>query len=203
MNKAQLAFAILGLLAVCSLIAASVFAIAADALVGDDTSDAENYAADESDDLADDLRAQIQDNPENADLMAQLAVLLAYDGKLDEAIQWYQRALEIDPNNVDTRFSFALSLTQGGKPADAELQFLKVLELNPNHYEAHFRLAELYRLSNPPRTEEAAAHYYSVIEIAPDAYLAGQSAEALQLMGYATPTAVAVPAAGTPATEGT
>jgi cytochrome c-type biogenesis protein CcmH/NrfG len=203
MNKPQLAFALLGLLAVCSLVAVSLSTIAADVLLGDDTSDAENFASGENDDLANDLRAQIQDNPEDADLMAQLAVLLAYDGKLDESIQWYERALAIDPNDVDTRFSFAQSLIQGGKQADAELQLLKVLELNPNHYEAHFYLAELYRLWDPPRTEEAAAHYYRVIEIAPDAYLAGQSKEALTLMGYVTPAVSGTPTAGTPMTEGT
>ena len=196
MNRAQLAFALFGLLGVCSLIAASVGTVAFTLMIDDDGDDGE-IEADAGSELVEGLRADIERNPSDVASMALLGELLSYDGQLDEAIGWYERALGIEPGNTQVRLSFARVLKDGGKPADAELQFRRVIEAEPGNIEAHYYLAELYRDWTPPRTDEAAAHYQQVIAIGPTAYLASLAREQLTALGYEIPVAspVATPAA--------
>jgi len=196
LSRHQIAFALFGFLVVCSLIAASVGTVALDLMLDDDA-DPEEFAAGANADLIDELRGEIEDNPEDIRRMSLLAELLAQDGNLDESISWYERALEIDPTATDIRMSFALALKDGNKPVDAELQFLRIIEAEPENFEAHYYLAELYQFWEPPRVEEAAAHYTRVVEIAPSAFQAGLSLEQLTALGYATPAAAATPV-GTP-----
>jgi tetratricopeptide (TPR) repeat protein len=205
-NRAQLAYATFGLLIVCAMIAGGFGVYAADFLFGGDR-DVEEPLEGDNDELVDELRNRVEDDPTDAASMSLLAELLFYDGNLSESIAWFQRALDVEPDNTAIRLSFADILRQADKPNDAELQFLRVLAAEPNNYEAHYYLAELYRLGDPPRDDDAADHYYRVIEIAPDSYLAEQSAMHLAALGYATPTAGASPPADSPvaspaATEG-
>jgi cytochrome c-type biogenesis protein CcmH/NrfG len=195
MNRAQVAYAALGFLVVCSMVAASVGVLATDVLFqGDDDPQEFDLNAD-NDDLIDEYRADLEENPNDAPKMALLAELLYYDGEVDESIAWYQRALELEPDNTAIRLSFATILAEADKPNDAELQFQKVLEVEPNSFEAHYYLAELYRFWDPPRHDEAADHYLRVIEIAPTSYLAQVSGEQLVALGYATPAPSGSPAA--------
>ena len=196
MDRAQRRFAVFALLVVCSLVAASVGTFAVQVLLNDDADPAES-GANPSADLIAELRGDIARNPEDVESMSLLGELLAYDGQLDEAITWYEQALAIDPNNSRVRLSFSRALKDCGKRADAELQFRRVLETEPGSYEAHYYLADLYRSWEPPRLDEAAAHYRQVIEIAPTAYLAELSREQLVALGYALP---ATPGATPPAT---
>lgn len=193
MNRAQIAFALFGLLGVCSLLAASVGTVALE-LILDNEGDGGEFAIDAGDELVDGLRQDIERNPTDVASMALLAELLSYDGRLDEAIGWYEQALAIEPDNTRVRLSFARVLKDGGKRADAELQFRIVIEAEPGNVEAHYYLADLFRGWDPPRTDEAAAHYLRVIEMAPTAYLAGLSREQLTVLGFE------VPAASPPAT---
>jgi cytochrome c-type biogenesis protein CcmH/NrfG len=152
-----------------------------------------------TDDLIEEQRARLEENPNDVGAMGLLAELLAYDGKLSEAIAWYQKALELDPTNTAIRLAFGQTLAEADLRNDAELQFLKVLQAEPSNYEAHYYLAELYRFWDPPRSDDAAFHYRRVIEIAPDAFLATRSGEMLVMMGYATPARSGSPAATPPA----
>jgi cytochrome c-type biogenesis protein CcmH/NrfG len=192
------AYAIFGLLIVCAMIAGGFGVYAADLIFGGDR-EIEDPLTGDNDELIDELRGRVEDDPTDAASMALLAELLFYDGNVSESIAWFQRALDLAPDNIAIRLSFAQILTDADKPNDAELQFQMVLEVEQNNYEAHYYLAELYRQSDPPRDDDAADHYYRVIEIAPDSYLAEQSAMHLAALGYATPTAVASPPAGSPA----
>ena len=202
MNGAQVAFAVFALLVVCSLVAASLGTVAVEVLLQDDDGgdlDPEEFDASVQEFIAE-QREEVERNPNDAQAMASLAELLASDNQLDEAIDWYQRALEIEPNNTSIRLSFAKALAAGAKRADAEVQYKKVIELEPNNYEAHYYLAELYRLWEPPRLDEAAAEYRRVLEIVSpaDAFLARQAADVLTALGYATPAPAGTPAVGTP-----
>lgn len=194
-NRTQLIFAVLGILVVCSLLAGAVGTIIVDQLTSPSTDDTFTLNESEPDPVETELRRDVEENPQDASAAAALANYLANIGNLTEAIDWYERALQLEPDNMDFRLDFAISLSEGNKRADAELQFEKVLEAQPDNAEAHYYLAELYRYWAPPRTDEAALEYQLTIETGPDTLVAELAAQALKELGYATPVA------GTPAAE--
>ena len=77
-----------------------------------------------------DMAAQ---NPKDADIPLNLANYL-YDQKLySKAVEWYQRALELDPNNVNARTDLGTAFFYTGRPQDALREYNKSLELDPKH----------------------------------------------------------------------
>ncbi len=179
------------LLIACSLVVAAVGPAILD---GGGESAGDDDGAPEADDAFErSLRERIAANPGDAASMVSLANLLATVGELPEAIDWYERALELQPADQAARFNFATSLADAGNQADAELQFRRVLELDPAHVEATFYLAQLYRDWQPARTNEAIALYGRVVELAPDSYLGEQARTELAALGVG---------AGTPAASG-
>lgn len=199
MSRAQAIFVVVTLLVVCAVVGGSVGTVVVDALNSDDGDvDPEEFNAATRDEFVNDLRATVAANPADAAAMSLLANVLAQDGRIDEAIDWYEQSLAVDPSNAQVRLSFALSLAEAGKRADAEVQYRRILESDPNQAEAWYYLGELYRGWNPPRTDEAVAAFQQVITIAPGAVISQRAMESLAAMGIATPgaTPAATPAAG-------
>ncbi len=198
MNRAQLAFSILAMLVVFSLIAGAVGTAIVDGLTSPDRSD-EPISLD--DDTPDEyealLRQEAEDNPDDAATLSLLANYLAQTGRLTEAITWYEQALALEPENWLVRLDFARSLADGEKRTDAEFQFKKIIEGQPDDEQAHYYLAELYRNWVPERIPEAVAEYRRTIEVGAGTYVAELAGQALTELGYATPHSVASPAAAT------
>ena len=193
MNRAQLAFSLLAVVIVCSLVGTAVGTAIVDELTSPRRS--ETFRIDDfEDDLEVELRRAVEERPDDARAAASLANYLATTGRLTEAIPWYEKALALQPEDWDIRLDFAQSLADGGRRADAELQFKKVIAAQPGNAHAHFYLAELYRSWVPPRTEEAVAEYRRTIEVGPETYVAELATEALRQLGEAMPTAVGIPA---------
>jgi cytochrome c-type biogenesis protein CcmH/NrfG len=72
-------------------------------------------------------------NPKDADVRLKLANFL-YDQKLySKAIEWYQRALELDPKNVNGRTDLGTAYFYTGRPQDALGEYDKSLAINPQH----------------------------------------------------------------------
>ena len=203
MPRAQVIFAIVALLVVCAVVGGSVGTVIVDAIKSDNPDvDPEEFNASTRDDFINEMRATVEANPADAAAISLLANVLAQDGRIDEAIDWYEQSLAADPTNAQVRLSFALSLAEAGKRADAEVQYRRILEDDPNQAEAWYYLGELYRGWNPPRTDEAVAAFQQVLMLAPGAVIAQRASESLAAMGVATPMATpsATPAAGgTPA----
>lgn len=202
LDPTQLLFVILASLIVCSLVGVTVGTVVVDYVeqsrVGDT---AQENPADPNADLAADLRATVETNPDNTRDVLLFANLLANTGQLSEAIDWYERVLAAEPDNVDARLDFARSLADGGLAADAELQFQQVIQRAPRNQQAHYYLGELYRFWEPPRTAEAIREYQTVIELDETTFIGQRSREVVQTLGAATPSPVARPA--TPAGVGT
>jgi tetratricopeptide (TPR) repeat protein len=200
MNRSQLAFSILALLVVFSLIIGAIGTAIVDGLSGNDNSD-DPITVDGTEDseIADEyeaaLRTTATDNPNDAAALASLANYLAQNGQLTEAIDWYEKSLTIEPNNWDVRLDFARFLAEGDKRTDAEFQFKKVIEGQPENPQAHYFLAELYRNWLPPRIPEAVTEYILTIQTGSETFVAEQAAQALRDLGYATPTAASPVAA--------
>jgi Flp pilus assembly protein TadD len=54
------------------------------------------------------LERSVQLDPRNSRVHHDLGVMLAFDGRLDEAADHFQRALDIDPESADARRNLAV-----------------------------------------------------------------------------------------------
>jgi tetratricopeptide (TPR) repeat protein len=63
-----------------------------------------------------------------------LAKALMKQGKLEEAIQNFKKAIEINPNYDKAYNNLALALRQQGKLEEAIQNFRKAIEINPNYH---------------------------------------------------------------------
>lgn len=190
MGRTQAAFVVVSLLVVCAIAGGGVLTIVADALRSNDVDvDPEEFNADTRNEFIEDLRSTVEANPDEPSAMGLLANVLAQDGRIDEAITWYERSLAIDPANVQVRLSFALSLTEAGKQADAEIQYRRILENDPAQAEAHYYLGELYLTWIPPRPDDAISEFQRVSTLAPGSVIADRASESLSALGVASPSA--------------
>ncbi|HEY7030736.1 MAG TPA: tetratricopeptide repeat protein [Thermomicrobiales bacterium] len=205
MPRAQLVFSLVALLVVVTLVVGALGTAIVDGLTNSgqnqEPATIDPNEPDAPDAYETSLRTQVAANPSDAASLALLANTLAQSGRLSEAIDYYEKALELDPENWTLRLDFARSLADGGKRNDAEFQFKKIVAGQPANYEAHYYLAELYRNWLPPRNDEAAAEYRRTIEVGPGTYVAELAAQALKELGYATPEPAASPVS--PKTEAT
>jgi tetratricopeptide (TPR) repeat protein len=198
MSRAQAIFVVVTLLVVCAVVGGSVGTVVVDALNSDNGDvDPEEFNASTRDEFIEEIRATVEANPSDAAAMSLLANVLAQDGRIDEAIDWYEKSLAADPTNAQVRLSFALSLAESDKRADAEVQYRRILDNDPNQAEAWYYLGELYRNWNPPRTEDAIAALNKVLSVAPGSVIAERATASLVAMGVATPAATPT-GAGTP-----
>jgi tetratricopeptide (TPR) repeat protein len=199
MNRAQLAFSVLALVVVFSLVVTAVGSAVFDELTNPRTDDTIAVNPNEPDEYEKQLRDEVAANQNDAATLAALGNYLALTGRLNEAIDWYEKALAINPEAWDVRLDFARSLADSGKRADAEIQFKKVIAGNPNDPHGHYYYAELLRNWVPARNDEAATEYRRTIEVGPDTYVADLARQALSDLGYATPAA----SPSAPSTEAT
>ena len=72
-------------------------------------------------------------NPRDADVRLKLANFLYDQKQYSKAIEWYQRALELDPKNVNARTDLGTAYYYMGRPQDALREYDKSLEINPQH----------------------------------------------------------------------
>ncbi len=93
--------------------------------------------------------------------------MCAQAGKFAEAMDNYQRAIQIKPEFALAYLNLGTVQQKQGKIDDAIAQFNKVLELKPDCIEAYGKLGNL--LIGREKFDEAIAQYQKVIQIQPDA----------------------------------
>lgn len=158
---------------ICSLLATGLGTIVLNQPAPTGLANDANNAYEES------LQTAIAADPNDAVAAASLANLLSTRGNYDEAVRYYEQALELDPVKAEVRIDFGLNLTAAGHLGDAELQFQQVLESAPDNAEAHYFLGELYARWQPVRRREAVASYERAIAAAPGSVTARQAELAL------------------------
>lgn len=94
-----------------------------------------------------------------------LALLLARQGRLHDALASLRRALRIRPGHVETRFNTALLLSRSGLNEEAVSEYRKLLALEPDHRRALLNLGAL--LMRRESWKEAADLFDRLIEIDP------------------------------------
>jgi tetratricopeptide (TPR) repeat protein len=75
------------------------------------------------------------------------------DGKLDEAIENYRKALEIDPNYQDALHGVGMALFNSGRVDEAIATAKKLIEIDKDDILAHTSLSMFYQAQG--RIEEA------------------------------------------------
>ncbi len=151
-----------------------------------------------NDDVISDQMTVMARVPSDTEEVLLLANLLGNSGRLNEAIPLYEQVLRMHPEDSEARVDFARALADGGYDGDAELQFEIAIQGEPGNQVAHFYLAELYRLSQPPRVADAIIEYRAASELDPTSFVGQQAQEILQQFGSATPS---ITGSATPAVE--
>lgn len=177
------------------MLAVALTTIDFSSLLGDDEDSAN--IADPNADLIAEQQTKVAQYPDDTNEIVLLANLLGNTGRIQDAVPWYERALELAPDDYGIRLDFARSLAGAGLFSDAEAQFQQVLTNDPHNQTAHYYLAQLYLSWEPARREEALEHYERAVVIDPESFLGERAQIELDAMGNTT--AVARPSSSTPA----
>ena len=94
-----------------------------------------------------------------------LATVLYEQGKVQEAIEHYQKSLEFTPQYVDANYNLATVFYKEGRFDEAAPYFRKVLEVDPNHAKANYNLANVLVKQN--QFAEAVKFYQAAIRVEP------------------------------------
>ena len=95
-----------------------------------------------------------------------LGIVLSGQGRPAQAIDDYQKALEIMSDFVEARFNLANALAAQGRSAEAIEQYQRAFELAPDNAEAHSRLGTVFL--GQGRRAEAIDQYQKALETKPD-----------------------------------
>jgi protein O-mannosyl-transferase len=113
-------------------------------------------------------REALDINQVNPDIPYNLAYALQRQGKqgqIDEAITYYERAVELDPNYVQVHNNLGALLRQKGQFDRAIMHYEQALRAEPGHFAAEFNLGNV--LFQAGRFREAKFHYQQALELAP------------------------------------
>ena len=91
---------------------------------------------------------------------------LADQGRLDEAMVHYRKALEIAPDDAQLHYNLGSVLAGRGGLQEAMSHYRKTLEIRPDFAEAHNNLGVALQACG--RIDEAIAHYQQAVKIKPD-----------------------------------
>jgi len=90
------------------------------------------------------LRGVLMSSPNDLQALIQLGNLCYDNGKFQDAVDWYGRALAIDPKNVNVRTDRGTGYWNLGQADAAIAEFRKSLELDPSHAQTLYNLGVVY-----------------------------------------------------------
>ncbi len=103
---------------------------------------------------------------ENYMAVTVLGSLLAKEGKLAEAIQYYQTALRYKPGFPEAHFFLGNALDEQGKLEEAVVEYQKALWFRPTQEQTHIFMG--IALGKQRKYDEAIAHYNAALKLNPD-----------------------------------
>jgi tetratricopeptide (TPR) repeat protein len=95
-----------------------------------------------------------------------IAAYLYGQGRVDETIYHYKKAIEINPLDSGAYLNFGAVLIAEGRFEEAGECFIKVLRLNPNSEKAHYYFGQV--LSQKGKVGEAIKHFEEALRLKPD-----------------------------------
>jgi protein O-mannosyl-transferase len=111
-------------------------------------------------------RDNVEKNPDAAVAQYHLANALSRAGQLQEAIDHYERAVQIKPDYEEARSNLAFCLLHTGRLQSAIEQLEEFVQIDPRSVEAHFNLG--IALAQAGRIEDAIGHYQEAVRLKPD-----------------------------------
>src|SRR5437870_9815211 len=105
-------------------------------------------------------------DPQSSIAENNLGVVRADQSKLAEAIEHYQRALQMRPDYADAYFNLGNALFQQGKLAEASDHYRQALAIKPDHARAHNNWGVV--LARQGKLAEAGDHFQAALHIGPD-----------------------------------
>lgn len=90
------------------------------------------------------LKEVLAKDPKNLNALISLGNMMMDSSRFSEAVDAYQKALDIDPKNTDVRVDMGTCYKNMGKPDIAVKEYLRALEINPKHMHALKNLGIVY-----------------------------------------------------------
>jgi tetratricopeptide (TPR) repeat protein len=111
-------------------------------------------------------RTTLANNPRSWMAHNNIAISFQHSGRLNEAVDHYLIALQINPGFGERHYNLARALVQLGRADEAVYHFEKALEMNPKHVWAYDNLAALYVKMG--KADKAITNYKKLLEIDPN-----------------------------------
>jgi tetratricopeptide (TPR) repeat protein len=86
-----------------------------------------------TDEGLDELKAEVDRDPNNADVLARYGTRLFTAGRIDEAVDVYGKTLQLEPENLTVRSLMIAMLFSQGNITDAKRHLEIAMKQNPNH----------------------------------------------------------------------
>jgi tetratricopeptide (TPR) repeat protein len=99
-------------------------------------------------------------------LFVNLGVVLAHQGRIDEAVAQYSEALHLKPDYADAHYNLGNALARQGRIDEAVAQYSEALRIEPGYPDAHNNLG--LALAAQGRINEAMAQYSEALRLKPD-----------------------------------
>jgi tetratricopeptide (TPR) repeat protein len=143
------------------------------------------------------LRATAERNPRDADTRIQLGNLYFDAERFEEAVKWYEQAVQIAPQNVNASTDLGISYYYTNQPDRALGQFERSLAIDPNHSKTLLNVG-IVRAFGKQDLDGAAKAFQRVLDVAPGSPEARAARQALDGLRSAHPNG----SAGTPKQPG-
>ncbi|MCG6981508.1 MAG: tetratricopeptide repeat protein [Deltaproteobacteria bacterium] len=108
----------------------------------------------------------IEKNPLSWMAHNNLGAVLADEGRLEEALSHYLKALQLNSTHPEIHNNLGNALAKLGKFRQAETHYLQALQTNPDYVKAHSNLGNL--LATQGRLDEAMKHFSEALRLRPD-----------------------------------
>ena len=113
------------------------------------------------------LTAQVKREPRNAGVAVELANVYFDADRWDDAIVWYEKALELDPKNADASTDLGVSYYYTNRTDKALARFEASLRINPKHAKTLLNKGIVLAFGKQD-LEGATSEWQKVVTLAPD-----------------------------------
>ena len=112
------------------------------------------------------IRGIIKDKPDFETAYLGLGNALKEQGKLEEAVEAYKKALAVKPDYADAYYNIGVTVQEQGKLEEAIEAYNKVLAIQPDYDDAYYNMGNV--LKKQGKLEEAIEAYSKALAIKPD-----------------------------------